>query len=161
MRRASTKKTTMAEPAAAAAAASQKPKRGSRSRAADKQLQPTQEEQEYGDEDGEADPEEEHGTQSKKFKERNRMASNKYRVKKREDAIKLRVDEEDMERSNHDLINCISDLMLQIYELKMELLQHTDCDCTLIQVYIATEAQNYINDLGEGKYPNATPALPP
>jgi hypothetical protein len=157
-RRASTKKTTMAEPAAAA---SQKPKRGSRSRAAAKQPQPTQEEQEYGDEDTGADPEEEYGIQSKKFQERNRIASNKYRVKKREDAIKLCADEKDMERSNHDLTNCISDLMLQIYELKMELLQHTDCDCTLIQVYIATEAQKYIKDLGEGRYLNATPALPP
>nr|CEG04975.1 unnamed protein product [Fusarium clavum]CEG05852.1 unnamed protein product [Fusarium clavum] len=158
-RRASTKKTTTTEPAADAA--SQKPKRSSRSRAAAKQPQPTQEEQEYGDEDADADPEKECSTQSKKVQERNRIASNKFRVKKREDAIKLRADEEEMERANCDLTHCVSDLTLQVYELKMKLLQHTECNCTLIQEYIATEAQKYIKDLGEGKHPNATPALPP
>ncbi|CAF3557445.1 unnamed protein product [Fusarium graminearum] len=158
-RRVSTNKTTMAEPAAAAA--SQKPKRGSRSRAAAEQPQPTQEEQEYEDEDVEADPEKECGTQSKKVQERSRIASNKFRVKKREGAIKLRAEEEEMERAKRDLTNCVSNLTLHVYELKMKLLQHTDCDCTLIQEYIVTEAQKYIKGLGEGKYPNATPALLP
>jgi hypothetical protein len=50
---------------------------------------------------------------------------------------------------------------IQVYDLKMKLLQHTDCDCALIKDYIATEAQRYVKDLCDGKHPNATPALPP
>jgi hypothetical protein len=156
-RRTSTKKTSKAE----SVAATEKPKRGRKSKASAKQKQSAQEEFEEEDEDAEFDPEEEYDTHNKKIQERNRIASNKFRVKKREDAIKLRADEEDMERSNRNLSNCVSDLTLQVYELKMKLLQHTDCDCTLIQEYIATEAQRYIKDLGDGKHPNSTPPIPP
>jgi hypothetical protein len=168
-RRASTRKTSKAEPTATAA--SEKPKRSSRSKAATKPPPPPpqskkeeedeDDDDEYGDEDAEADPEEEFDAHSKKVQERNRIASNKFRIKKREDAIKLRADEEDMERANRKLNNCVSELTLQVYDLKMKLLQHTDCDCSLIQDYIATEAQRYIKDLGDGKHPNSTPALPP
>ncbi|KAJ4122929.1 hypothetical protein NW768_009919 [Fusarium equiseti] len=152
-RRASTKKTSKTEPVAPP----QKPKRGSKSKASAKLKQ----QHDLEDEDVEFDPEEQYDTHNKKIQERNRIASNKFRVKKREDAIKLRADEEDMERANRDLTNCVSELTLQVYELKMKLLQHTDCDCTLIQDYIGTEAQRYIKDLGDGKHPNSTPALPP
>ncbi|KAF5251667.1 hypothetical protein FANTH_3277 [Fusarium anthophilum] len=98
---------------------------------------------------------------SKKVQERNRIASNKFRVKKREDAKKLRADEEDMERANRDLVSCVSELTMQVYELKMRLLQHTDCECHLIQNYIANEAHRYIQDLSEGKQKHATPPLCP
>ncbi|CCT72537.1 uncharacterized protein FFUJ_12415 [Fusarium fujikuroi IMI 58289] len=98
---------------------------------------------------------------SKKVQERNRIASNKFRVKKREDAKKLRADEQDMERVNRDLSSCVSELTMQVYELKMRLLQHTDCECHLIQGYIANEAQRYIQDLSEGKQNHATPPLCP
>ncbi|KAJ4246261.1 hypothetical protein NW762_013611 [Fusarium torreyae] len=107
------------------------------------------------------DPDEEPDQYSKKVQERNRVASNKFRVKKREDAKKLRANEEDMERVNRDLSSCVSDLTLQVYELKMRLLQHTDCECVLIQDYIANEAHRYIHDLGEGKHTLATPPLHP
>lgn len=155
-RRASTKKTSKTE----SIATTEKPKRGSKFKASAKQKQPEQEEYEQEDEDAELDPEEVYGTHNKTIQDRNRIASNKFRVKKREDMIKLRADEEDMERANRDLSNRVSDLTLQIYELKMRLLQHTDCDCSLIQEYIATEAQRYIEGLGDGKYPNSTPPIP-
>ncbi|CVK97546.1 uncharacterized protein FMAN_11579 [Fusarium mangiferae] len=98
---------------------------------------------------------------SKKVQERNRIASNKFRVKKREDAKKLRADEQDMERVNRDLSSCVSELTMQVYDLKMRLLQHTDCECHLIQNFIASEAHRYIQDLGEGKQSHATPPLCP
>jgi hypothetical protein len=85
---------------------------------------------------------------SKKAQERNRVASNKFRVKKREDAKKLRANEENMEQTNRKLSSSLADLTEQVYELKMKLLQHTDCNCHLIQEYIANEANRYIHDLG-------------
>ncbi|KAM0415943.1 hypothetical protein ACHAPT_013096 [Fusarium lateritium] len=86
---------------------------------------------------------------SRRVQERNRVASNKFRVKKREDARRLKADEEDMERINRDLSSCVADLTLEVYNLKIRLLQHTDCDCSLIQDYIANEAHRYIQDLGD------------
>ncbi|KAF6525996.1 hypothetical protein HZS61_009040 [Fusarium oxysporum f. sp. conglutinans] len=98
---------------------------------------------------------------SKKFKERNRVASNKFRVKKREDAKKLRADEENMEQTNRKLLSSVSDLTQQVYELKMKLLQHTDCDCRLIQEYLAHEANRYIHGLGGDKKQQTTAPRPP
>ncbi|KAF4950286.1 hypothetical protein FGADI_8269 [Fusarium gaditjirri] len=107
------------------------------------------------------EPEEELDEYSRKVQERNRVASNKFRIKKREDAKKLRNDEQDMEQANRNLSNCVSELTMQIYDLKMKLLQHTDCECRLIQDYIANEAHRYIQDLGEGKQSHATPPIYP
>lgn len=80
-------------------------------------------------------------------KERNRIASNKFRNKKKEDALRLKSEEQDMERINRTLSACAANLTRAVYELKMKLLQHTDCGCTLIQNYLANEAQNYIRQL--------------
>jgi septin family protein len=85
---------------------------------------------------------------SKKAQERNRVASNKFRVKKHEDAKKLRANEENMEQTNRKLSSSLANLTQQVYELKMKLLQHTDCNCHLIQEYIANETNQYIHDLG-------------
>ncbi|KAK2669917.1 Transcription factor Jun [Fusarium oxysporum f. sp. vasinfectum] len=98
---------------------------------------------------------------SKNMKKRNRVASNKFRVKKREDAKKLLADEENMEQTNRKLLSSVSDLTQQVYELKMKLLQHTDCDCRLIQEYIANEANRYIYDLGGNKKQQTTAPRPP
>ncbi|SCO54570.1 uncharacterized protein FFNC_15575 [Fusarium fujikuroi] len=108
-----------------------------------------------------AEQEEKLDEHSKKAKERNRIASNKFRVKKREEAQKLRADEQEMERTNHQLSGCVSELTTQVYDLKMELLRHTNCECRLIQNYIANEAHRYIQDLGAGKVQHATPPLCP
>ncbi|KAJ0127642.1 hypothetical protein HZ326_29253 [Fusarium oxysporum f. sp. albedinis] len=88
---------------------------------------------------------------TRKVQERNRIASNKFRIRKQEDERKLKSAEKDMEQINRDLSTCATDLTLQVYDLKMKLLQHTDCDCALIQEYIANEAHRYIQDLGDKK----------
>jgi hypothetical protein len=93
---------------------------------------------------------------NRQAQERNRIAS-KFRDKQRKVANKLRADEDDVERANCDLPSCVSDLTLQVYQLKMRLLQHTDCDCHLIQDYIANEAHRYIQDLGDRKQPQHPP----
>ncbi|KAK2926337.1 hypothetical protein FoTM2_013202 [Fusarium oxysporum f. sp. vasinfectum] len=86
---------------------------------------------------------------TRKVQERNRIASNKFRIRKQEDERKLKSAEKDMEQINRELSTCATDLTLQVYNLKMKLLQHTDCDCALIQEYIANEAHRYIQDLGD------------
>lgn len=84
-----------------------------------------------------------------KVEERNRTASNKFRRRKQEDEKKLESAEKTIEQINRDLSTCVTNLTLQVYNLKMKLLQHTDCDCALIQEYIANEAHRYIQDLGD------------
>ncbi|KAH7212032.1 hypothetical protein DER44DRAFT_718529 [Fusarium oxysporum] len=145
-RRASTRKTTKTE------VVSEKPKGRGKGKAVAKP-QPTK--------TPFPEPEEELDEHSKKVQERNRVASNKFRIRKREDAKKLRADEQDMERANRDLSSCVADLTMQVYDLKMRLLQHTDCECQLIQDFIASEAHRYIQDLGEGKQNHATPPICP
>lgn len=86
---------------------------------------------------------------TRKHQERNRRASNKFRVRKREDTRKLESIEKDIEQVNRNLSTCAADLKSQVYDLKMKLLQHTDCDCALIQVYISNKANCNIQDLGD------------
>jgi hypothetical protein len=100
-------------------------------------------------------PESENDDYIRKVQERNRITSNKFRVKKREDTRKLESKEQDMERTNRDLSTCVTDLSLQIHDLKMKLLQHTECDCALIQEYIANEAHRYIQNLEEKDNPTS------
>ncbi|EXK25620.1 hypothetical protein FOMG_17721 [Fusarium oxysporum f. sp. melonis 26406] len=88
---------------------------------------------------------------TRKAQERNRIASNKFRVRKQEDERKLKSAEKDLKQINRDLSTRMTNLSLQVYNLKMKLLQHTDCDCALIQEYIANEAHRYIQDLGDKK----------
>ncbi|KAJ4317644.1 hypothetical protein N0V84_007243 [Fusarium piperis] len=107
----------------------------------------------YTNTDGSASSEQVGDKYSRLVQERNRVASNKFRIKKREDAKRLKADEEDMERINRDLSSCVADLTLEVYQLKIRLLQHTDCDCALIQSYISNEAQRYIQDLDDENHP--------
>lgn len=101
------------------------------------------------------DPDEGIDKHSRTVKERNRIASNKFRVKKREDAKRLRADQQDMERVNRVLSNHVSDLTMQVYDLNMKLFQHAGCDCHLIQEYISCQAHQYIQDLSNGKQAGA------
>jgi hypothetical protein len=99
-------------------------------------------------------PKYENDDYTKKVQDRNRIASNKFRAKKKEEERKLESEEEDMERINRDLSTCVTDLTLQVHDLKMKLLQHTDSDCALIQEYIANEAHRYIQDLRDERQPH-------
>ncbi|KAL6405758.1 hypothetical protein AUP68_10896 [Ilyonectria robusta] len=65
----------------------------------------------------------------KVIQERNRIASNKFRAKKSEDLLRLKSSEQDIERIHRDLTTCVADLTLEMYELKMQLLQHSGCPC--------------------------------
>ncbi|KAH7189791.1 hypothetical protein BKA60DRAFT_472932 [Fusarium oxysporum] len=52
--------------------------------------------------------------------------------------------EHDLEKINFNLTSCLKDLVAEAHQLKMNLLQHTTCECTLIHKYIQNEAQRYI-----------------
>ncbi|KAI3573232.1 hypothetical protein IWW34DRAFT_887309 [Fusarium oxysporum f. sp. albedinis] len=74
--------------------------------------------------------------------ERNRIAATKCRIRKRDEASALACHEEAMEGQNRHLTACVDSLTHEIYYLKTQLLRHTECNCVLIQNYIANEAQN-------------------
>ncbi|KAH7182205.1 hypothetical protein DER46DRAFT_568781 [Fusarium sp. MPI-SDFR-AT-0072] len=77
--------------------------------------------------------------------ERNRIAANKCRLRKRDEALALASREEAMEDQNRYLMMCFDSLKVEIYQLKTELLRHTECNCALIQNYIANEAQKCVD----------------
>lgn len=85
--------------------------------------------------------------QGKTHKERNRLAATKFRSRKREGTDKMKVDEEALERRNRQLSSSVKELTQEVYQLKMQLLKHSDCDCTLIQDYIQSEAHRYIHGI--------------
>lgn len=77
-----------------------------------------------------------HGTNgAARIRTRSRAASKKHRMTKKEEVERLKLIEADMERINHELTNCVADLTLEVYNLKLRLLQHTDCNCFLIRDY--------------------------
>ncbi|EXM14545.1 hypothetical protein V3481_018642 [Fusarium oxysporum f. sp. vasinfectum] len=85
----------------------------------------------------------------KRIRERNRIASNKLRFKHREEQQGLECIKQDLERINRDLSTCVADLTFEVYELKMQLLQQSGCNCTLMQNYLIHESSRYIQALEE------------
>ncbi|KPM35591.1 hypothetical protein AK830_g10976 [Neonectria ditissima] len=77
----------------------------------------------------------------------NRVAAHKFRTKKNEASQRLKMDKKNKEKVNSELISCVADLTLEIRDLKMQLLQHTDCKCVLIQKYIAHEAKQFVEGI--------------
>ncbi|KAF5265499.1 hypothetical protein FOXYS1_3687 [Fusarium oxysporum] len=94
---------------------------------------------------------------SQHAKERNRIAAGKSRAKNREHRLRVQSKEQELEQTNHDLSNCVANLTREVQELKMKLLQHTDCDCSLIHDYLAAEAQRYICGLSKQSQLEAIP----
>ncbi|KAM6508104.1 hypothetical protein FALCPG4_017992 [Fusarium falciforme] len=79
--------------------------------------------------------------------ERNRIAASKCRHRKRDEALALASREQAMEDQNRYLSTYFGSLSAEIYYLKTQLLRHTDCDCVLIQKYIANEAKKCVDGL--------------
>jgi hypothetical protein len=94
---------------------------------------------------------------SQHTKERNRIASGKFRAKKREHMLRVQSEVQELEQTNQDLSNCVTNLTREVQELKMKLLQHTDCDCSLIHDYLAAEAQRYACGLSKQSQLEAIP----
>jgi hypothetical protein len=82
--------------------------------------------------------------------ERNRLAATKCRIRKRDEASALATREQEMEDHNRYLASVYDGLAAEIYELKTQLLRHTECGCVLIQRYIANEAKRSVDNLASG-----------
>ncbi|CAM1503646.1 Fc.00g012370.m01.CDS01 [Cosmosporella sp. VM-42] len=83
----------------------------------------------------------------KKLQERNRLAARRFRIRKREDAVNLRFEELEMEQQHRKLSTSVDELTQEVYELKRQLLRHSDCNCAMIQEYIKIEAHRYIDGM--------------
>lgn len=77
----------------------------------------------------------------------NRITSTKCRLRKHDEASALASREQAMEDQNRYLSTYFDSLTAEIYYLKTQLLQHTDCNCVLIQKYIANEAKKSVDAL--------------
>lgn len=85
--------------------------------------------------------------------ERNRIAATKCRLRKRDEASALASREQQMEDQNRYLASTFDSLTTEIYQLKTQLLRHTECNCVLIQRYIANEARKSVDVLAPGSSP--------
>lgn len=83
--------------------------------------------------------------QRKRILERNRVATTKCRIRERGEASMLITCEQAIEGQNRELWAGFNALLAEIYALRTQLLQHTDCGCVLIQKYIANEAKKPID----------------
>jgi hypothetical protein len=81
------------------------------------------------------------------MQERNRIAANKLRLRKKEDLARLQSVEQAMEQRHKTLSRSVDDLKEEVLYLKTQLLQHKGCNCTLIQHSINEEAQQYVYSL--------------
>ncbi|PTD08454.1 hypothetical protein FCULG_00012539 [Fusarium culmorum] len=84
----------------------------------------------------------------KRVQERNRIATNKCQMRKRDHLARLQSDEQAMEQRHMMLTNSVNDLKDEILYLKTQLFQHRSCSCTLIHHYIEKETQRYTDALG-------------
>ncbi|EKJ70082.1 hypothetical protein FPSE_09742 [Fusarium pseudograminearum CS3096] len=82
-----------------------------------------------------------------KILERNRRAAAKCRARKQEQQDKLNAEVEKLEDRHRELSASCNELRATAYQLKLQLLRHGDCDCALIQRYIASEAVNSVENL--------------
>ncbi|KAH6881028.1 hypothetical protein B0T10DRAFT_518707 [Thelonectria olida] len=92
--------------------------------------------------------------------ERNRIAATKCRMRKRGEASALAAREQEMEEHNRQLSRTFDELAAEIYDLKTQLLRHTDCNCVLIQKYIAHEARKSVHRLTPCPSPSQPSMMP-
>ncbi|SPJ83618.1 uncharacterized protein FTOL_10134 [Fusarium torulosum] len=87
-----------------------------------------------------------------KMQERDRITANKLRLRKKEDLMRLQSVEQAMEQRHKTLSRSVDDLKEEVLYLKMQLLQHKSCKCTLIQHYINEEAQQFFIKSNSSKF---------
>ncbi|KAL2211359.1 hypothetical protein CC79DRAFT_1317493 [Sarocladium strictum] len=85
-----------------------------------------------------------------KATERSRMASNKCRKHKRGEVSTLASREQAMNIQNRELSKLFNTLQAEVFTLKAQLLQHTDCSCVLIQSYVASEVEKSVDKFVTG-----------
>lgn len=91
--------------------------------------------------------------------ERNRVAATRCRLRKRDEASALASREQEMEDQHRNLASSLDALNSELYFLKTQLLQHTDCGCVLIQRYIAHEAKRSVDNMTSSGTSSASPSV--
>ncbi|EQB49517.1 hypothetical protein CGLO_11142 [Colletotrichum gloeosporioides Cg-14] len=85
-----------------------------------------------------------HGTPSpgkkKSYRVRNRAAAKRCREKTKQYELDLAAKEQDIAQERIYLDACVTALRNEVLDLKSQILQHSDCDCEIIQGYIARAA---------------------
>lgn len=89
-------------------------------------------------------PAQQGNNRGKEPQERNRITAYKPSIKQREDISRLNSRTQELERIHHELSTCVADLSLQVYELKMQILQQSGCNCALMRDYLAHESRRYV-----------------
>ncbi|PNP85468.1 hypothetical protein FNYG_01297 [Fusarium nygamai] len=92
-----------------------------------------------------------------KVLERNRRAAANCRARKQEQQDKLNAEVEKLQVRHKELSACCNELRETTYQLKLQLLRHGDCGCTLIQRFIANEAVNSVESLISRHSPSSSP----
>jgi hypothetical protein len=82
-------------------------------------------------------------------RERNRITAYKFRIKQREGISRVKFWTQELERAHRELSTCVADLSLEVYELKMQILQQSGCNCDLMRNYLAHASQRCMQALVE------------
>lgn len=88
--------------------------------------------------------------------ERNRLAANKFRNRKRSETKELITDERTLEADNERLVAIHGELRSEVVRLKGLLLQHGYCDCELIRTYIDRESRSIVDRAGLGHHDSSS-----
>ncbi|EXK23668.1 hypothetical protein FOXG_16312 [Fusarium oxysporum f. sp. lycopersici 4287] len=86
----------------------------------------------------------------KRMRKGNKASANKLYAKfakRREERQGLESSMQNLEKIHRDLSNCVANLTFEVYELKMQLLHQSGCNCTLMQNYLIHESGRYIQAL--------------
>ncbi|KAK4672634.1 hypothetical protein QC763_104790 [Podospora pseudopauciseta] len=87
------------------------------------------------------------------LRSRNRQAAIRYRVKTQAAASRLEAEEQEISSRRKSLLTSVGQLREEVYNLKNEVLKHADCDCPLIQAYLAHAARQVYSGLRGGPPP--------
>lgn len=87
---------------------------------------------------------------------RNRVAANKCRLKTKAAVTRLEEEERAASERHAELSRTVAGLKDEIYVLRNQLLMHTDCDCIMIQKYLANTARDLANAMGSSRSSTAS-----
>jgi hypothetical protein len=78
------------------------------------------------------------------IRERNRQAAIRFRMRQRQGVARLKSDEQAVEQRHGELCDRVNSLNKEILCLKIQVLQHTNCNCIPVHHYVEQEAQQYL-----------------
>ncbi|KAL3965713.1 hypothetical protein ACCO45_000021 [Purpureocillium lilacinum] len=79
-----------------------------------------------------------------RVREKNRIAADKCRSRRRQEEDKLKSRHDYLEQEHRRLLGALSELMAETFVLKNMLMEHGSCDCRLIQDYLKESASEWV-----------------